>query len=263
MSNRYSLKDRVCAMLSGAGSAAAVLPATALYCEGWLLRLALDWYATHSAPGDSLQMAPGVRWFTEAQLRSAFPPLPRGRHGVAVGKTMADAVIGHVRVAPTGKGYAAVEPGAKHFMVVEAKLWSRLSPGVRHDQEFDQAARTLSCMAQTLQHDQVPPGHLRRLGFVILAPQEQIERRLFDALIDRESIRHQVRRMVDAYRMKERDWYEEWFDPLVERAHIELLSWEHVLTSIAKRDPEAGREIAAFYEQCVQHSRPSSKTTVQ
>jgi hypothetical protein len=69
--------DRITKLLEKCGTPTGVVPPTELYNEGWMLRLVLDWFASHSDGTHALSFLPGSRWFSEAQLPSAF--LPRTR----------------------------------------------------------------------------------------------------------------------------------------------------------------------------------------
>jgi hypothetical protein len=65
----------------------------------------------------------------------------RLRDLLAEGWTHADAVIGNVTIGDSALADATLAEGAKQFIVVEAKLFSPLSPRVTNASYFDQAAR--------------------------------------------------------------------------------------------------------------------------
>src|SRR5437764_5273424 len=88
-----SMIDAIGEMFAICGSADAVLPATLLYEEGWMLRLVLKWAALHPTSVPSLQFLPGSKWYSEALIASPFPPRKRGDNQ-ADGETHADGVIG-------------------------------------------------------------------------------------------------------------------------------------------------------------------------
>ena len=75
---------------------------TILYNEGWLLRLVLDWFSTHSAPNHPLSLSENARWFSEALLPSPFRPEHRG-DSLGEAWTHADAVIGQFKIGDKGK----------------------------------------------------------------------------------------------------------------------------------------------------------------
>ena len=104
------------------------------------------WFST-SLVGERPRRAPeGGRWFSEALLPSAFLARWRG-DALAEYWTHADAVMGHFEVGLEGKTDLQLADGATHFLVLEAKLFSGISSGVKHAAYFDQAARSVACIA--------------------------------------------------------------------------------------------------------------------
>jgi len=132
--------DRVTQLLAECGSGSAHIPATALYNEGWMLRLILDWCSTHPTAIEHFIFLPGSRWYSEALLPSRF--VGRGNRGE--GFTHADAVIGQFDFRTGGRGDITLAPNAKQFSVVEAKMGSLLSPGISNARTYNQAARVVA-----------------------------------------------------------------------------------------------------------------------
>src|SRR5207247_6976958 len=95
--------DQVDHLLARCGTDRTVLPATALYNEGWMLRLVLHWFDNHRAVAHPLAMLEGGSWYSERLLASRFFGKTRG-DSRAEGWTSADAVIGHFRLRPGGRG---------------------------------------------------------------------------------------------------------------------------------------------------------------
>jgi hypothetical protein len=71
-----TLPSSIIEILQTADTNACVLPPTALYCEGWLLRLVLHaaHQGIHCLP---FTLALGVRWFSESSLYTAFAATAR------------------------------------------------------------------------------------------------------------------------------------------------------------------------------------------
>src|SRR5947209_2635101 len=135
--------DRVCAMLQSLAGDHPVLHPTELYCEGWLLRLILDWQASGGRSGTPLDFPARARWFSEALLPSAFRRRTR-QDPLAESRSHADGVIGHFTIGGGNKAGLALEPEATALVVLEAKVFSGLSAGVTKVKGFDQAARTVA-----------------------------------------------------------------------------------------------------------------------
>lgn len=70
--------ERVAQLLMRCGHGDSVRPQTALFNEGWMLRLVLDWAAHHPSAVRELTFDEGSRWYSEALLTSRFRPRQRG-----------------------------------------------------------------------------------------------------------------------------------------------------------------------------------------
>lgn len=254
--------ERITDMLQMCGGDDRLFPATELYREGWLLRIVLDWFSTHGVLDHALSFSKGARWFCEAQLPSAF--LPRRRKDpLGESRTHTDGIIGHFMVGQTGRTDLSLLQNASQFIVVEAKLYSRLSSGVTHARYYDQAARTVACMSETLKKARLSPAKLATLGFYVLAPQEQIDKGVFRQEMCRRSLQAKVEKRVGEYKGARDgwydDWYDRWFQPIWEKMKIGCLSWEDLLQKIAEYDPGSANEIREFYEKCLAFNRPAGK----
>jgi len=120
-----------------------------IFNEGWLLRILL--YNHHKGvqcfpfPRDTES-----RWFSEAQLPTIFKARYRG-DSLAEKRTQIDGAYGHIKIRKRTKAWLTLEKGATYFNVLEAKMLSPLSEGLRNSPNYDQAARTVACMANTIE----------------------------------------------------------------------------------------------------------------
>ena len=73
-----------------------------------------------------------------------------------------------------------------------SKLFSRLARGVTHAPYFDQAARSVACIAELLYRANRRPDQFSSLGFYIIAPQSQIEAHKFSREISKDSVKSKV-----------------------------------------------------------------------
>lgn len=235
-------------ILSRCGTTRSVLPPTELFNEGWMLRLLLDWLDRHRDHAHILAFEDGARWYSEALLPSRFLPRTRG-DSLAESFTHADGVIGHFTVQSGTRGDAVLDSVPKQFLVTEAKLGSALSAGTKNAATFDQAARNVACIAHMLAVAGVSPGSLKRVGFYVLAPRQQIESGVFGDLLSRQSIEGKVRQRVAAFGGAHDKWFQESFLPLLECIDLATLSWEQVLATLPPTDERA--ELERFYGQCL------------
>ena len=182
-------------LLRSCSTSEPLFPPTVLYNEGWMLRLVLEWFSTHRGSAHPLAFEESARWFSEAYLPSAFLPRRRG-DPLGENHTHADGVIGHFDIAEGSKAdLRLVHPGLQ-LVVLEAKMFARLSTGVSHAKYFDQAARTVACIAKVIARSGQQPKAMRRLGFRVIAPEEQVESGVFWRYMRKQSIQRKVERRV-------------------------------------------------------------------
>jgi len=230
------------------------LPPTTLYNEGWLLRLVLEWFSEHGVTGHALDFDSGSRWYSEALLPSAFLATYRG-DPLAEGRTHADGVIGHFRVGVRGKGDLELGHDAEQLVIVEAKMFNGLSSGVTNAPYFDQAARTVACIAEVLKLATRRARAVSSLGYCVLAPEKQIEAGSFAECVNEGSIGDKVERRVSDWMKKHHDdkrqWYADWFQPTVKKIRLGVVSWEEVISTIHSQDVESADAVREFYDQCL------------
>jgi hypothetical protein len=251
--------ERIGEMFRLASTENRIFPGTVFYNEGWLLRFVLDWFSRNRLEGNTLNFAEGARWYSEALLPSQFRPRNKS-DPLAEGWTHADGVVGHVRIGDTAIANTTLADNASQFLVTEAKLFSPLSPRVKNAAYFDQAARTVACIAQVLSKAKSSeakhrPEHFSSLGFFVIAPQEQIRANVFRAKISSESIQSKVRKRVSEYpfpaRKEKERWLQDWFVPTLLRMKVGCIAWEDIIRSIRTKDANFGSELSDFYEKCL------------
>lgn len=226
---------------------------TELYNESWLVKLVLHQASKFEYDGHPLGFLPGSTWFSEAQLPTRFGVRWRG-DPLAEARTHADGVIGHFRVGEQAQTDFRLLPGAKQFTLVEAKMGSPLSPGVRHAPYFDQAARSVACMAEALAAGDINPSTLERLEFVVLAPQDSIDCGTFSKELEPESIRSKVEKRVAAYGDELKSWHLGYFEPTIGRIRVLSLSWESAIEWISDKRTDLRDRFDAYYDRCLEFS---------
>jgi len=259
-SNEQSMiPDAILSMLRAADTDAAVFPPTVLYDEGWMLRLVL------SAGSEGISCLPfsflsRSRWFSEALLYSPFLARYQG-DTLAETHTHADGVVGHFKFTPTTKTGLELIPDSKQFIVVEAKMFSSLSGGTRRAPFYDQAARSVACMATTLEKSGKSVGALESVGFYVMAPAEQIRQGVFTEQMNRENIAEKVRRRIEDYRedvetfSKLQSWFQSAFDPLVRRIDLRCWPWENAVDAIVDAKPAERDLVKDFYMRCLKYNQ--------
>jgi hypothetical protein len=241
-----------------------VLPPTEVYNESWMLRLILDWFSRQPPSDHQLSFEKDARWYSEILLPSQF--LPRfQKDPQAESYTHADGLIGHFSIGRSGKGDIDLDPDAKQFVVLEAKIFSSLSKGIRNFKNYDQATRTIACIAETISIKEKQINDLSRLGFYVVAPEKQIKfEPTFQTFLQKDSIRIKVQKRIKAYsdstdsEMKNK-WFAKWFLPTLDRVEIECMTWEEIIAYISSCDSANGDALRKFYEKCLALNQPKSK----
>ena len=254
-------------MLESSASDAATIPPTILYNEGWLLRLVLA-LAARGLNGLPFAFQPQARWFSEGLLESPFRPRFRA-DPLAEGRTHADGVVGHFRVTDRTKAGVELTAAATQFVICEAKMFSALSRGTRRAPTFNQAARNVSCLAWTLAQvrPRRPLTEYTSVGFFILAPESQIQARVFAAEMTRQALAASIEARVGFYDAEHRvakldPWLHEWALPLLDGAsqfRFDCISWESVIQRIAEQDAACGDRMRSFYAECLRYNAPATQ----
>ena len=227
------------------------LPPTELYNEGWMLRLCLDWFSRQRSATGPLQALDEADWYSEALLPSAFLPRHRGDR-LAESWTHADGVIGHFDIGKESVGGLTLKPDARQIVVTEAKMFSKLSSGVKNASYFNQAARNVACIAEVLGRAELEAAEMDKIGFYVIAPQRRIDEGVFSDVIEKPNIQSVVNRRVSEYEDESKiEWFEREFIPVLERADVRCISWEELIEDIDKADNEFGRALQSFYQKCV------------
>jgi hypothetical protein len=225
---------------------------TEIYNESWLIKLVLHHASTIQDTDHFLGFLPGSTWYSEGILPTAFRARTRG-DPLSEARTNADGVIGHFRIGNKAKADLELIEDAKQFTVVEAKVGSHLSSGVAHAKYYDQAARTVACMAETIKRARLEPSKLDRLDFIVLAPQASIEKGIFSIEMDPDSIRSKVQKRTSAYDGQLENWYRKHFEPTLERIRLHSLSWESALEWVSDKKPMIANDLSQYYQRCLQY----------
>lgn len=257
--SRPSALARVSELVGLCGTPAGVMPATALYNEGWMLRLVLDWFSRQPPSAHPLSFLPGSTWYSEARLSTQFRRRPASPgNQFAESWTHADGVIGNFESFER-RGDVRLTPDAKQLVVVEAKMFSSLSAGTKRAPTFYQASRNVACIAETLLDRQ--PDSLS-LGFVVVAPKAMIEEWALETHLTPPTISKAVAARVALYIEDRQDhaekhaWYESRFVPMLDHLRLKVLSWESIIEHVAAHDHPSSLSLNEFFEQCIRFNGP-------
>lgn len=247
--------ERIATLLERCGGPNKNFPPTDLYNEGWMLRLVLDWLSLNPGIDHDLSFSPGDKWYSEALLPSAFLPREQGDK-LAESWTHADGVIGNFVIGAHREGDLSLAPEAQRILITEAKMFSKLSSGVKNASYFNQAARNVACIAEVICRAQIPPSSFETIGFFVIAPESQINDGVFSEHMASERIRSIVSRRVSEYQEPEKDkWLANWFIPTLDKIRIREISWEELVGLINQSDSAFGAQMDAFYGKCLEFNQ--------
>lgn len=181
------------------------LPPTYLYNEGWLLRLILHWFSKNKhLTNHEFGFLQKSRWYSEALLSSPFLTECKKDH-LSESYTHADGVIGDFQIGGSGKGDLVLNEDCEQFIVIEAKMYSKLSQGIKNASNYDQVTRNIACMSHMVAKHRIDEEQFKRLGFYIIAPEEQISKdRAFREYTRKENIIDKVLARINEYNRNER-----------------------------------------------------------
>ena len=238
----------------------AVMPPTELFSEGWLLRLMLDRFAFLSLANNPLAVAPGCKWYSEALLPSKF--LKRTQDDLkAESWTHADGVIGQFNIGADAKGDLTLSSNAEHFVVLEAKIFSKLSPGVKNAPGFNQAARIVACIAEVLKRANRPAECFKSLGFYILAPESQIKGGMFSEFLKKDSLLSVIKQRGEAFGGDLSEWFSVWLESVISKLDIREISWESLIDLLP--NDEDTKLLKNFYDSCKKYNARFKKDDEQ
>ncbi|MBB02279.1 MAG: hypothetical protein CMJ47_06510 [Planctomyces sp.] len=244
--------DEIVGMLQNLGEKSGRLPASYLYNEGWMLRLILK-AASEGDLSDFIQPFKEDEWYSEAKLAT---PFDRSRGKAGEGPTSVDGIVGDFEWRTGTQTGVSLLPSAKRFEIFEAKMFSKLSTGVTAARWYDQAVRTVACMAHTLSLANLSPEDIDQISFRVIAPESQIEQGVFASEINPDSMRLKMQRRINQFHGTERElleyWQENSFAPLLKRLErdegIKCLSWDELIGAVTDESRKKG--IRCFYNRC-------------
>jgi hypothetical protein len=177
--------------------------------------------------------------------------------------------VGQFDFEPATKSGLRLSPGAKQFVVVEAKMFSNLSVGTKNAPAHNQAVRNVACMAAAIQRSGQEIKEFESLGFFVVAPlpgRRKAGISNLESCLEPESLRAAVAQRISSYEAMNRreatelrDWEEKHFQPLINHmcanGRLGVLSWDDSIAAIRNADAGAGEDLQRFYDRCLSFAR--------
>ena len=243
-----------------------ILP-TALFNEGWMLRLVLDWFSKNRGCDFDVSFEKDAHWFSEGRLETIFKN---------ENYTEADGVFGNITIGTQGalnkeisaKGISDIrlEKNCRQLVVIEAKMFSGFSKGVTNAKDYDQVARYAACISHVIHKSGVDINNINDLAFYVFLPDKQKKKPEIYKYLAQDQIIKTVKERVDGYcgenKSEINEWYNNAFLSFMEKAKIKLISWEEILDFIKQKDLNAHKMLSAFYSRCLQYKDLTPTDTV-
>lgn len=212
---------------------------TQIYNEGWMTRLLVKFSIEDKLKFKRIDFSSIHHWCSEALIRSPFLPRKR-KDPLAESHTHADMAIGDFEVNFGYNSEIKLKNNPNLFGIVEAKMGSNLSRGITHAENYNQASRSLACIAYMTKDTSC------KIFFSVVAPEYTLEKYKIDEQIDKEFMMRQIRGRFNQYDEKFRK--DEDMDGVLAKANecdVWSASYEDWIDAI--NDPQLKRALKVFY----------------
>ena len=179
---------------------------THIFEEGWMLRILMHLH-TQGNSCFPIETMKDSFWYLEAQIQTPFKARYRS-DPLSESRTHTDGAFGYFTIDSETKSGLKLNRKAKQFIILEAKIKSGLSQRVTNSPFYDQASRTITCMAKEIQESKNQIEALYSTGFYIVAPQKQIRRGIFEKNLDIDFISQTVDKRIKQYEQRKEDYEE-------------------------------------------------------
>ena len=255
------MKSEILQILEKADKVDSNIPPTLLYNEGWMLRIILQQIKEKKIIDDDLSYPnDDIDWYSEALLPSPFLARTRGDN-LSESWTHADGVVGKFKIGKTDTGDLSLKDACDFFYITEAKMYSTLSTGTKNADNYNQAARNISCIAKLIfANKTIQIENFQKLGFYVILPEDQIKAKpTFSLFTDKENIKTTIMNRLSSYptddiqKREIFDWINLNLNRLIDKLDVKLITWENL---IAKSNDNS---IKIFYEKCKEYNRKAIK----
>ncbi len=231
---------------------------TEFYNEGWLLKLLVFSVTDYGLKDHILFVSEKDKFFSEALLYSPF--LARNRQDpFAETHTHADVAIGDFEIGKE-KSKGSLHLIGNKLNVFEAKINSEFSKKVSKAPFYDQAARYIACITDTLDKaNKIETLEKLSIGFYLTIPKVKFLNKLsFEKSLDKNHIFDTVKRRVEQYKDEDdynerKDWFEKKFTIVLEKISIEPVFYETIISEL--NGYKYVNEIKKYYDLCLNYNK--------
>lgn len=231
---------------------------TEFYCEGWLTRLMIFSVTDYGLTEHDLFIKHNNKYFSESLLYSPF--LARfEKDSLAESFTHADSAIGEFQIGDdTNKG--ALKLIGNDLKIIEAKIFSEFSPKVTNAKFYNQSARYIACITETIDRaKKINQLDDLSISFFLIVPQKHYnDKKSFEQFMNKENIYKTVEMRVNQYNQESdfkerRIWFDTKFSKVLEKINIKPIFYENVLSDL--QGYKFAREMNEYYQMCLNYNK--------
>lgn len=192
-----------------------------------------------------------ARCYIDATLETPFKIRKKGeKDPLAEVSSKVSGVVGHFNILYGKKKERIVlKPEAKQFIVLETTLDKPLKKGTKKFKTYNQVARDIGCMIQTL--NRLENKFLDYLGLFVIAPDEMLKDETFKTYTYKPNIEKLIISRQEGY--FDNNDFIELFQKLFQRIDVDCIAYEDVLRFIKKNDSDYYDRLINFYELCLRY----------
>lgn len=232
-----------------------------IYNETFLLALILYWFKNHHnfivnsdldrkickafQPIDE-----NAKSYINTTLETPFKVRVKGeKDPLAEASSDVSAVVGHFTVLyGKRKERLLLNTNANQFIVLEATLNKPLKQGTKKFKNYNQVARDIACMIQTL--SRLNNKFLNHLGLFVIAPEQILQtEETFRTFTYKPYIEELIIKRQEGYFL-DNDFLD-LFQKLMQRIDVDCIAYEDVLRFIKKNDGDYFHKLDEFYHICL------------
>jgi hypothetical protein len=233
---------------------------TEFYCEGWLTRLLIFSVTDCGLKDHDLYINETCKYFSEPLLGSPF--LARTRtDSLAESYTHADSAIGEFQIGDEKNKGSLILLG-NSLKIIEAKIYSEFSERITHSESYNQAARYIACVTETIDRaKKIDDLADLSIGFYLTVPEFRYNdnKTNYSKFMDKGKISEVVRERVEQYKNEGvhysnlKSWFDSKFCAVLERIKISPIFYEDIIADL--QDYKFVNEINSYYEMCLEYNK--------
>jgi hypothetical protein len=220
---------------------------TIIYDEGWMIRLLVLYSVEQKITVGGIDFGQIREWTSEAQISSPFSGPELKAKGLDERGTHTDIMLGDFEIDFDKNTGITIQDDAKIAGIIEAKMNSNLSQGVKNAENYNQISRSVSCLAYNA------PANCK-IFVLVVAPQSKIDntKNNIAEQVDKETVEKQIANRLKATNNGKIDDIVK-FNKNVKNCDILIISFEEWIEEI--KDENIKKALNAFYDKCKKYNK--------